>query len=317
MFDKIKEKMLRKIAEKAYPGRKINVSKIGKRYFITCMDELGKRNDYKLKGTYNYKQVMALNDLTGHFASFGFCEGIGPVAFIGIPNPACINNSGYFRYNVHEYGTPLNDEKCYFECYSEEDAEHIGNYTVFGMHDPRVLDDAASIDKLDYIYDFRYKSKDASVDNLVHNVLRMDAMLEGTYSFNEARKIAYGSTKKPDGYCGGQMPLQFAIVNDEPVGILNLWPQHEDKKFKDVWEISQEEPEEEPIHFISDEEACEINKFKLYIYQLPYSFDQSKYNLEKTDRTLDRRFNFVMEDGTDYRLQTLGPKAKVLSKIKK
>lgn len=316
MFDKIRENIIKKLAEKIYPGRNINVVKIANHFFVTCKDKLGARNDYKLKGTYSYDQVMELNNLTGYYASFGFCKEIGPVAFIGIPNPNCTKNSGYFHCDIHEYGKPLSNEEYYFECYNDEIAKRIGNYTVYGMRDPRELNNAAPIDKVSYIYDYRYEIKDYIEENCVHGVLRMDAKLKGTYNFYEARMIAYGSLKKPEGYSGNQVPLQFAIVNGEPIGILNLWSHQEGKQFRDVWGVNEQEPAELPIHFISDEEAKKMNNFKLYFFKLNFSFRPDNYKIEKVDRTLEKDFNFIMEDGTDYRLQTIETKNKVLRKTK-
>ncbi|MBQ8891321.1 MAG: hypothetical protein IJ068_00440 [Bacilli bacterium] len=315
MFDKQRENIIRKLAGMIYPNRDVNIVKMGNQFFTTFKDSLGRRNDYLLKGTYNYNQVIELNNLTGYNASFGFCKEIGPVAFIGIPNPDCTKEDGYFCYNVHEYGTSLNEKEYYFSSYNDEQAKGISNYTVYGMGDPRLLDNTVLVDKVGYIYDYRYKCKDSSSECYVRSVLRMDIKLEGTYNFYQARMMAYGSLKKPNnGYSRGQVPLQFAMVNGEPVGILNLWDNHDGKKFRDVWELHKEEPIELPMEFISDDEAKRINSFKLYIFELPYSFETEKYKIEKIDRTLERGFNFTMDDGTDYRLKSGTTKQKVLSK---
>lgn len=186
-------------------------------------DQVGTR-DYVLKGKYSYRQVMELNDLTGYSAGFGFCKELGPVAFIGVPNPNCVQNSGYFYHQVQAYGQPINEEEYYFEQLSEDDAKQIGNYTVYGMGDPRILDNKAPVEKIHYFYDYRYKSKKERGGKLLTDVLSMDIKLGGTYSFYESRYFAYGSKGEFNGASGEDVPIQFAIVGEnQPVGILRLW----------------------------------------------------------------------------------------------
>ena len=47
-------------------------------------------NTYVLKEKYSYEEVQLLNEIAGELFSavFGFCEEIGPVAFIGITDEA-------------------------------------------------------------------------------------------------------------------------------------------------------------------------------------------------------------------------------------
>lgn len=98
------EKILTSIAKRANPERDVSVEKIGKHFFMHVRDSVG-CNDYLLDGKYSYDEVVALNKLTGDHCGFGFCKELGPVAFIGVCNPHFCTTSGYFEYNVHEYGT--------------------------------------------------------------------------------------------------------------------------------------------------------------------------------------------------------------------
>ena len=55
--------------------------------------------------------------------------------------------------------------------------------------------------------------------------------------------------------------------------------------------------------FLTDDEACKIKDFILYVYNYSSSgIGREKYQVEKYDRTLDKRFNFKLPDGRDYRL---------------
>lgn len=75
------------------------------------------------------------------------------------------------------------------------------------------------------------------------------------------------------------------------------------KGFRDVWEYGAEELEIQTIKFLKKEEARKIKDFTLYVYEYTASA-VSKYinKIEKFDRTLDKRFNFKLPDGSDYRL---------------
>lgn len=93
------EKILTKMAKVVYPERDISVEKLGGRLFLRPRDTTG-CNTYLLEGTYSYDEVVKLNALTTYSAGFGFCSELGPIAFIGIPNPVCAQRSGYFEYKV-------------------------------------------------------------------------------------------------------------------------------------------------------------------------------------------------------------------------
>lgn len=306
MFDKTKLKILKKLLEIAYPEQELELQKIGNQYVIFNNDLVGCR-DYLLKGKYTYDQVVELNKMTGYCAGFGFCKELGPVAFIGIPTKNYAQN-GYFEYEIQEYGQPINMDEYYFEAYTEEEAKQIGNYTVYGMGDPRKLENQAPIEKVDHFKDYRYIIRDEFNEDAFKNLgaLEMQIKLGGTYNFYEARLFAYGSTGKFQGSSGEDVPIQFAIVNEtKPVGILGLWKHHDDMMFKDVWELGKEKPEKEIIRFLSDEEAEKIDNFELYYFIPTHSFGKKQYVTEKIDRTLNVNFNFTMEDGTDYRLQKI------------
>lgn len=308
MFDRVKLKILQKLLAKAYPGRNINVIRIGKHYFLMQGDIVG-CNDFILEGQYTYDQVMELNKITGYNAGFGFCKELGPIAFIGVPNSSCVKDSGYFYYDVQEYGDSLKEGQYYFEQYSDEDAKKIGNYTVYGMGDPRIFENAVPIKKLKLYNDYRYQRKDESQEGFNSDVLEMDIKLGGTYGFYEARNFAYGSTGEFVSASGDNTPIQFAVVGDNQyVGILGLWERYDNTMFRDVWASNEAEPKAQSIRFISDEEAKEINEFKLYYFKPTHSFGKKQYVVEKQDRMLDKGFNFIMSDGNDYRLQNLQKK---------
>ena len=260
-------------------------------------------NNYLLDGRYSYDEVIALNNLTGYHCGFGFCKEIGPVAFIGVCNPHFCTNSGYFQYNVHEYGTSRDDSEYYWEVYSDEVAREIGNYTVYGFFGIEAVATKAPIAKIRYIYDSRYKCKKDMGHNEEKTIIEMDLKLSGTYSFDEARLLATGTTKDKDGFSGEEHPIQFAVVGDNQyVGIINLWEQDDNFKFRDVWEYGCDEPELQEMRFLSKNEAKKINNFSLYVYICPYSLKTKKYPIEKKDRTFDSRFNFHLPDGKDFRL---------------
>ena len=131
----------------------------------------------------------------------------------------------------------------------------------------------------------------------------MDLKLSGTYSFNEARLLATGTTKDKEWFSGEEHPIQFAVVGgSQYIGIINLWKHDNDLLFRDVWEYGCDEPELQDIRFLSKEEAEKIDNFSLYVYICPYSLKTKENTIEKKDRTFDRRFKFQLPNGTDYRL---------------
>lgn len=305
MFDKIKMTLLKKILEKVEPGREQNIEKIGNRLFIVRQDTVGVRG-YKLKGTYSYNDVIELVKMINRYAVFGVCDELGPIAFMGMANSECLHHNGYFKYKVEEYGSVYDDSEYYFEYLDDTIAKGMGGFTVYGMSNPRMLNGAVPIDKLNAFYDYRYYRKDESSTNEIfkRDVLEMDMKLKGEYSFKEAQKMAYGTYKKPDAYHTGQVPLQFAIVGDnQPVGIMNMQKHHDNAKFRDVWEFGKEEPESLPMKFISSDEASKISNFKLYYFNPVRLANTQIYPIEKFDRMLDERFDFMMEDGKDFRLK--------------
>ena len=310
MFDKAKLVILKKLLAAAYPERDFNVEKIGNAFIFSNNDSVG-CNDFLLKEKYTYDQVVELNNLTGYSAGFGYCKELGPVAFIGVSDQDCVQKSGYFEHEVQAYGESINDDEYFFSAYSLEEAKQIGNYTVYGMGNPRILNGAALIEKVRYNYDYRYKIRNEGLGNIGlqgTDVLEMQIKVGGTYDFYEARKFAYGSTGKFDGASGEDRPIQFAIAGGKPVGIIDLWLHYDNIKFKDVWGYGEDEPEEQEIQFLTDEEAKKINNFKLYYFIAPHSFGTKKFETEKIDRTLSKDFDFIMEDGTDYRLQNIPEK---------
>ena len=73
--------------------------------------------------------------------------------------------------------------------------------------------------------------------------------------------------------------------------------------FRDVWEYGADQPKVKQIRFLKKEEAMGINDFTLYVYKYASSGKgRDKYQIERYDRTLDKRFKFQLPDGNDYRL---------------
>ena len=295
------EKILTEMAKIAYPNRDISAERIGRKFFLRAHDTTG-YNNYLLEGTYSYDEVMKLNALTTYSAGFGFCSELGPIAFIGIPNPDCAQRSGYFRYKVRVYGTPFDESEYYFKAFSKEEAKNIKNYTVYGLDGLRKVAAVAPISQMDRFFDSRYKAKEAQNTR----VFDMDCKLKGIYTYNEAKLLSTGTLKEKDGYSGEDHPIVFAIIgNDKHVGIINMWDYDKDLAcgFRDVWEYGAEEPETQTIRFLNKEEASKIKDFTLYVYNYASSgIGRDKYQIEKYDRTLDKRFNFHLPDGRDYRL---------------
>ena len=90
-------------------------------------------------------------------------------------------------------------------------------------------------------------------------IIEMDLKLSGTYSFNEARLLATGTTKDKKEFSGEEHPIQFAVVGgSQYVGIINLWENENDLMFRDVWEYGCDEPELQDIRFLSKEEAKKL-----------------------------------------------------------
>lgn len=153
-----------------------------------------------------------------------------------------------------------------------------------------------------YVYDSRFKVKKSEKPR----VFDMDCELKGLYSYKEAKILSTGTLKEKDGYSGEEHPIVFAVVGSGmPIGIINLWPSEVDlvRGFRDVWEYGAEEPKVQTIKFLNKEEASKIKDFILYVYNYSSSgIGKNKYEIERYDRTLDKRFKFQLPDGGDYRL---------------
>lgn len=300
----VMERMVEKIIQKGNPGRDFDIMLHKGKILCHARDSVGCR-EYQLKGTYNYNKVMELNALTGGCTGFGYCKELGPVAFIGNNNPACVQKDGYFRHEVQAFGEKINDEEYYFKQYSDNDAKNISNYTVFGFKELKELNGVAPFEKIHYFDDWRFKSRyKTSSGNITGNVLSMAVKLRGTYSFEEAKKIAFGSTREPEGYSGEDVPIKFALVEEKyPVGIMNLWVGRDDMLFKDVWGPNEEEPKLERLRFLDDYGARNVRNYVLYYFLPTHSYGNRAVNVEKMDRTMYGGYDFVMPDGTDYRLQ--------------
>ena len=219
-----------------------------------------------------------------------------------MPNPVCAQKSGYFKYKVQSYGTFTEQSEYYFKAYTDEEAKNIGNYTVYGLCGLKEVAAVAPINQMAYVYDSRFKVKKSEKPR----VFDMDCELKGLYSYKEAKILSTGTLKEKDGYSGEEHPIVFAVVGSGmPIGIINLWPSEVDlvRGFRDVWEYGAEEPKIQTIKFLNKEEASKIKDFILYVYNYSSSgIGKNKYEIERYDRTLDKRFKFQLPDGGDYRL---------------
>lgn len=287
-------KFLEKILKETYPERNFQVEKIGKRSWVIDNSSLDSVV-YSLEDTFSYDLVYYLNNCTGYTARYGFSPNIGPVAIIGIQNPNF--KFSYFG-DIWEYGKfSPSIENEFFE-YSDEDAEKISNYTVFGVEGISELKEFWKFDKICHIYDTRYRVKRETKMKIAN----MEAMLDGKYSYHEAKKMINHLDFRLNGHT-----ITFAKVDESyNVGIIGLGAYHRGfiKGFKDVWSYGSEEPAVQTIRFLSNEEAFFIKDFKVYFYDylLPSRFEK-KYPIALLDRTYDSRFDFYdTPDGKDYRL---------------
>lgn len=301
MFDKLKNSLLEKMVRLANPDRDFSIENIGGRRFAVMHDTVG-CNYFVLEGTYTYDEVLKINEVTNYSCGFGFCPELGPIAFIGIPNSAMAKSSGYFISNVVAYGDVFKEEEHYFNAYTDAEASKVSNYTVYGNVSYREVSKVAKIKKLNGICDSRYKDKEIKSPK----VIDMDCKVKGFYDFNSARLLATGTTADKESFCGDDNPIVFAKINGNTnIGIINLWPSQIDlvRGFRTVWEFGKERPSVEDIIFLSKEEASKIKNYELYIYKHDCAgVGKEKYEIEKYDRTLDKRFDFHLPDGNDYRL---------------
>lgn len=295
------EKILYKIAKLIYPKRNFKVVKVGGHFIIRLYDVI-RCNTYLLEGKYSYDEVMKLTDSIQGDILFGFCNEIGPVALMEKYYPRDLHQSGYFRYNVMEYGKPYDEDEYYFEAYTDEEAKYIENYTVYGACELEEVAKLVPISKINYFLDSRWEAKNAYKPK----VFDMDCKLKGVYSYKEAKILSTGTLKEKNGYSGEDHPIVFATIeNGQHVGIINMWPSDIEmvRGFRDVWEYGSEEPKTQKISFLTKREAAKIKDYTLFVYNYCCSgIGRDKYQIEKYDRTLDKRFKFQLPDGTDYRL---------------
>lgn len=108
---------------------------------------------YKLVGAYSYNEVIALNQLTGirrgekffkRYCTFGYCQEIGNIAFIGIINSTCCTKFGSFKCYKTSPERTLG-----FKLYSDEEAKQITDYTVYGLEGAQAISAKMPIEKID------------------------------------------------------------------------------------------------------------------------------------------------------------------------
>lgn len=303
MEDKMFEKVLVRESKEKYPGRNVIIERRGCGFTFYQPDTI-ECNMYLLEGRYSYDEVLKLNALTNHSVDFGYCSELGPIALIGNIHTAYTKRNGYFRYKVQEYGTYYdNTSEYYFYAYTDEEAKKIENYIVYGgsMDGFKEVAAVATISKMSYCLDSRFEAKETHLPR----VFDMDCKLKGVYTYDEAKKLFF-QTENEEDWLIIDPTIAFATIGDgQHVGIINImsWEKQNVCGFRDVWEYGAEEPEVQTISFLTDDEACKIKDFILYVYNYSSSgIGREKYQVEKYDRTLDKRFNFKLPDGRDYRL---------------
>lgn len=289
------EKIFQRLLEKAYPNRNFEAVKIGKKIFTVSHDCIGSLT-YSLQGTHSYEEVKKLNALTTYSARYGYCPGKGPIAIIGIPNPNA--DWGYFQ-EVSVYGEITTYEDLVFKKYSEEDAKHIGNYTVYGLEGIEEIANLVKFDKINSVYDSRHKEVKFSHEL---RVLKMKCKLEGQYSFEEAEALA----KNQQRWAVDRGMAYATLENGQHVAIMSFWYEKKDEAtgFRDVWESGKAEPPIQKITFMTDEEAIGIKDFSIYLYDYNFFCKPEKApHIVKIDRTFAPGFDFYdTPDGKDLRL---------------
>lgn len=292
------EKIFQKLLKKAYPDRNFEAVKIGRRIFTVSHDCIGSLT-YSLQGTYTYEEVTKLNELTTYSARYGYCPGKGPIAIIGIPNPNA--DWGYFR-EVTAYGEIHTYEEFQFKSYSEEDAKHICNYTVYGLEGIEEIANLVKFNKINRVYDSRYND----VESHDLRVLKMKCELEGTYTFEQVETLA----KNQECWAVDRAMAYATLENGKHIAIMSFWYDRKEEVlgFRDVWESGKNQPPVQKITFMTDEEAAEINDFSIYLYDYNFFYKhlcrtEKVPRTIKIDRTLVAGFDFYnTPDGKDMRL---------------
>lgn len=295
------EKIFEKLLKKTYPDRNLEAIKIGRRIFAVSHDCIGGLS-YSLQGAYSYEEVKKLNEYTTYSARYGYCPGKGPIAIIGIPNSNA--DWGYFR-EVSAYGELHTYEDLKFIKYSNEDAKHIVNYTVYGLEGIEEIANFVKFNKINRVYDSRYndvKSHDC-------RILKMKCELEGNYSFKEVEILR----QNQQCWAVDRGVAYATLENGEHVAIMSFWYDRKDEAigFRDVWEKGKEKPPVQKITFMTEQEAQQINDFSIYLYDYNFYYKHlCKYEkvpkTVKIDRTLVAGFDFYdTPDGKDMRLSEL------------
>ena len=294
MLKKFLDKLLINALKKSNQERDIEGFIIqGKRIFA-IINNTFKYVHYSLQGTYSYQEVKNLNKHTNGVAKFGISPGNGPIAIIGIQE---WNPNITFIEDVKEYGMRRSDRKFEFKEFSDEEAKHIANYTVYGYDGLDEIKDMVKFDKIASVLDSRKKD----VNSSEHRILKMKVKVKGKFSYTELHDLkefwavdhgmAYGT-----------------LDNGEHVAILSFWYDRKDEVagFRDVWEKCKPEPIIQKITLMDNEEAANISDFSFYLYDygLYYDFVAHKEPpIEKKDRTLEPGFDFYdTPDGKDLRL---------------
>ena len=290
------EKILQKLLDLAYPDRDMTAAKIGRRFFIVAHDVLGMPS-LKLEGTYSYKEVVRINAITTYSARYGYCSDFGPVAIIGIPNP---NKPVRFFGDVYEYGKifPQNDEY-EFKPLSTEDAEHIGNYTVFVLEsNQNILESGLRFEKISSTLDERLKITEYKGNKII----QMACQLEGIHYFADVQNLV----EHEDFRMMGNYAHYATLDDGRHIAIVGGY-NHPDKVagFKDVWEYGHEEPKTQALTYMTYEEAEKFDDFSIYLYsyELPSNPHDDVIKVARFDRSFHRKFDFLDNpEHKDFRL---------------
>lgn len=298
MLNKILNKLLINVLKKSNPERNIeNFIIQGKRIFAVTPSTNNTFSfvNYSLQGTYSYQTVNELNKHTNGLAKFGIIPGNGPTAIIGIQE---WNSDIVFIEDFHGYGMRPVDRKFEFKEFSDEEAKHITNYTVYGDDGLDEIKDMVKFDIIDSILDSRKKD----VKSTEHRVLKMKIKIKGKFSYTEVQDLK-------ECWCVDHGMAYGTLDNGEHVAIMSFWyaRKNEVAGFRDVWEKGKTEPEVQNITLMEEKDAVNIRDFSFYLYDygLYYDFVPTPREplIEKRDRTLEPGFDFYdTPDGKDLRL---------------
>ena len=246
---------------------------------------------YSLRGSFSFEEVLALNNMIhpSFPTYFGYTSQDKPIAIIGVPGK---EKEIQAFLDVWQYGSPRPKEPINFCRINETSASAIKNFYVFGDLGLDSLKEKVKFDKISIIYDTRMRIKNSTS----YRIIEMDYKFAGTYSYAFVQSLLSDSAFH-------YMPHAiYGKVGKKNVAIIGLKETDIDQiaGFRDVWEYGAPAPEKQNFKPLNDADAVHTNDFTIYGYSC-FLLPTDKYPIEKIDRTLDERFDFL-SSGKDYRL---------------